>query len=73
MTKIDGNGKITNKPQLLRSMSTIPEWGAGSLLAKEELKQDDTISMTSEMSRMNFKPARHSVGRSISLNKKVIG
>ena len=73
MIKIDENDKTIIKPQLLRSMSARLEWKEGSLSAKEELKQDDTISMTSEMSKMNFKPARHSVGRSISLNKKVIG
>jgi len=28
--KIDENGKITIKPQILRSMSTRSEWGEGS-------------------------------------------
>jgi len=59
--KINENGKITIKPQLLKSMSVRLEWGKGSSSTKEDLKEDDTISMTSEMSRMNFKPARHSV------------
>jgi len=31
------------------------------------------VSMASEMSRMSFEPARHSVDRSMSLDKKVIG
>ena len=55
--KIDKEGKITITPQLLRSMSTRSNWGEGSSYAKEELKKDDTISMTSEMSRMSFKAA----------------
>ena len=42
--KIDEEGKITIKPQLLRSMSTMLDWGEGSLSVKEELKEDDTIS-----------------------------
>ena len=58
VTKIDGNGKITNKPQLLRSVSTRPEQGEGSSSTKEDLKEDDTISMISEMSRMSFESAR---------------
>jgi len=68
---MDENGKITIKPQ--RSMSARSEWGEGSSAAKEEVKEDDTISMTSEMSRMSFEPARHSVGRSMSLDRKIIG
>ena len=44
---IDENGKITIKPQLLRSMSTRSEWGEGSSSAREELKEYGTISMTS--------------------------
>jgi len=31
------------------------------------------MSMASEMSRMSFEPTRHSVDRSISLDRKVIG
>ena len=44
----------------------------GSSSAKEELKEDDTISMISKMSRMNFEPARHSIDWSMSLATKVI-
>ena len=73
MIKIDESGKITIKPQLLRSRGTRSEWGEGFSSAKEELKEDDTISMSSEMSRMSFEPARHSVDRSICLDRKVIG
>jgi len=40
-------------------MSARSEWGEGTSLAKEELKEDDTISMTSEMSRMSFKPTQY--------------
>ena len=47
MIKIDENGKITIKPQLLRSMSTRSEWKEWSFSAKE-LREDDAISMTSE-------------------------
>ena len=65
--KIDEEGKITIKPQLLRSMSTRSEWGEGSSSAKEENKEDDA------MSRMSFKSPRHSVDRSMSLDRKVIG
>ena len=54
-------------------MSTRSEQGEGSLSGREELKEDDTISMTSKMSRMSFEPARHSVGRNMSFHKKVIG
>jgi len=35
-------------PNLLRSVSTRSKWGEGSPMAKEELKEDDTISITSE-------------------------
>ena len=31
------------------------------------------MSIASEMSRMSFEPARHSVDRSMSLDRKVIG
>jgi len=63
------NRKITVKPQLLRSMSARSEWREGSSSAKE----DDTMSMANEMSRMSFEPARHSIDRSMSLDRKVIG
>ena len=56
--KIAKTDKITMKPQLLRNMSTRLEWGEGSSSAKEELKEDDKISMISEMSRMSFESAR---------------
>ena len=54
-------------------MSTRSEWGEGSSSPKEENKEDDAMSMTSEMSRMSFEPARRSVDRSMSLDRKVIG
>jgi len=59
--KIDEEGKITIKPQLLRSMSTRLDWEEGSSSAKEEIKEDDTMSMASEMSRMSFEAARPSL------------
>ena len=65
--KIDENEKIMIKPQLLRSMSARSEWGEGSSSAKEEIR-DDTMSMTSEMSTMNFESARHSLDRNMSLD-----
>ena len=71
--KIDEEGKITIKPQLLRSMSTRSDWGEGPSSVKEELKEDDTNSMSSEMSRMSFEAARPSVDRIMSLDRKVIG
>ena len=42
-------------------MSARLEWGEGSSSAKEDIKQDDTMSMANEMCRMSFEPARHSV------------
>ena len=71
--KIDENSKITINPQLLRSMSARSEWREGSLSTKEELKEYDTISMTNEMSRMSFKPVRHSVDQNMSLDRKIVG
>jgi len=71
--KIDEEGKITIKPQLLRSMSTRSELGEGSSSAKEKLKEDDAISMTREISRMCFESARPNIDRSIGLERKVIG
>jgi len=68
--KIDKNVKITTKPQLLRNMSTRLEWEEGLSSAKEELKEDDTMSMASEMSKMSFEPVRRSVDRSMSLDRK---
>ena len=52
--KIDENGKITIQPQLLRSMSTRSEWGEGLSSIKKDVKEYDTMSMASEMSRMSF-------------------
>ena len=54
-------------------MNARSKWGKGYSSAKEELKEDDTISMTIEMSRMSFKPARNSINRSMSLDRKVAG
>ena len=54
-------------------MSTRSNWGEGSSSSKEELKEDDTMSMTSEMSRMSFEAARPSIDRLTSLDRKVIG
>ena len=53
-------------------MSARLEWGEGSSSAKEDIKEDNTMSMASEMSRMSFEPARHSIDRSKSLGRKVI-
>ena len=53
-------------------MSTRSNWGEGSSYAKEELKKDDTISMTSEMSRMSFETARPSIDWLTSLDRKII-
>ena len=36
------------------------------------IKEDNTMSMTSEMSRRSFEPARHGIDRSMSLDRKVI-
>ena len=49
-------------------MSTRSDWKEGSSSTKEELKEDDTINMTREMSRMSFKSARPSINLSISLD-----
>jgi len=53
-------------------MSAILEWREGSSSTKKEFKEDDIISITNEMSGMYFEPARHSVNRSMSLDKKAI-
>jgi len=47
--------------------------GEGLSSAKEDIKEDDTMSMASRMSRMSFKPIRHNVDQSMSLDRKVIG
>jgi len=59
--KIDEKEKITIKPQLLRSISARSEWGEGSSSAKEDSKEDDTMSMASEINGMSFELARHNV------------
>ena len=53
-------------------MSTNSDWGEGSSSAKEEIKDDDTMSMASEMSR-SLEAARPSLYRLTSLDRKVIG
>jgi len=72
MIKTDQNGKIIIKRQLLRGTSAWSEWGEWCSSTKEELKEDDTISMTNKMSRISFERVRHSVDQSISLDRKVI-
>ena len=54
-------------------MSTKSDWGEGSSSAKKELKEDDAISMTCEISRISFELARHSVDWNMRLDRKVIG
>ena len=54
-------------------MSARSEWGEESSSTKEQLKEDDTISMTNEMSRMSFETARPGIDRIMSLDRKVIG
>ena len=54
-------------------MSERSEWGEGSSSAKDEVKEDDTMSIASEMGRMSFESARHSIDRSMSLDRKVVG
>ena len=41
--------------------------------AKEDVKEEDTMSMADDMSRMSFEPARYSADQSMSLDRKVIG
>ena len=53
---IEENGKFTIKLQLLRSMSVRLEQGERSVTFKEEVKEDDTIRITSDMGRMSFGP-----------------
>ena len=54
-------------------MSTKSDWGEGSSSTKEELKEDDTISMTSQMSIMSFEATKPSLDRLTSMKRKVIG
>jgi len=42
-------------------MSARSKWGKDSSSSKEDIKEDDTMSMASEMSRMSFEPARHNI------------
>jgi len=58
---------------LSRNISTRSQGGEGSSSVREELKEDDIISITSEMSQIIFESARYSVDRSMSLNKKSLG
>ena len=53
-------------------MSTRSEWGKGCSSANEKLKEDDTISMTSEKSKMSFEIVRHSIDRSRGLGRKFL-
>ena len=66
--KIDKNGKLTIKPQLLRRMSVRSKWREGSSIAKE----DDTMSMTDKMSGMSFEHTRYNIDKSMGLDRKVI-
>ena len=56
----------------MKSISATSEWGEGSSMAKEAFEKNDTMSMTTEMSRMSFEPTRYSEDRSVSLDRKVI-
>ena len=64
--EIDENGKITIKPQLLRSMSARSKWGEGSSSTKEDLQEDDTMSMANKISKMSSEPLRQSVDQSMN-------
>jgi len=55
----------------LKSISATSEWGEGSSMAKEAFEENDTMSMTTEMSRMSFEPTRHRVNRSMNLDNKL--
>ena len=57
----------------MKSTSTRSEWEERSLVAKEEHKEDDITNVTSEMSRMSFEWAKHSVDQYISLDRNIIG
>ena len=50
--KTDENRKITIKPKLLRSMIVRLDEGEASSSAKVVLKEDDTINMTCQISRI---------------------
>jgi len=67
--KIDKNGRITIKPQLLRSMSAKSGWRERSLIAKEELKED----VVWPLKWVEWvEPGRHHVDRSMNLYRKII-
>jgi len=51
-------------------MSARSKWKEGYSSAKDNLKEDDTISMTIEMNKMSFEPVRENADRSMSLDKK---
>jgi len=53
-------------------MTARSSWREGSSMTKE-VKEDDTITMTSEMTRINFESSRHNVDRNMSLDRQVIG
>jgi len=54
-------------------MSTRLEWGQGSSISKEEVKEDDIMNMANKMNRMSFEPARHNIDQSTSFDRKVKG
>ena len=54
-------------------MSIRLDWRNGSSSVKEELKEDDTISLTSKMNSMSFEAARPSLDQLTTLDRKVIG
>jgi len=47
------------------------EWTESFLTTTEELKEDNTMGIDSEMSRMSFKLIRHSVDRNMSLDRNI--
>ena len=51
-------------------MSAISKKQKVSSTVKEEIIEDDKISVTNVMSRMNFKPDRNTIDRSMRLDKK---
>jgi len=53
-------------------MSARSDRGKGSLSAKEVPREDDTISLTSDMSRMSFESVRPNIDRNMSLERKII-
>jgi len=45
-------------------MSARSEWWEGSSTTKEEVREDDTRILSSEMSQMSFQHTRHSIDTS---------